>query len=455
MKNAGFLPEDVFSSFVEVTAAKIIAADAADHTVGWLVEEFTECLFLHGMKDEAMEFSGVLKDEINRECALAGCLKTFQPEEKLRFLEEGFWTDDQRIKALLKMLSSLLSDCEYAKEKDDIDKTVSAVLERLKKYFNPTKENVGKLCSSLSSAGKVRQMPPVQKAIAFVTEGLTDIIQSEHYELLPAAYELSSSAAVLPCELLQQISRHAEYSDEGKAELMLDWMKGNDWNNDRFTETTALIRGIKDSDKQNELVMKLLAICLLKKYRKGVDECLDSLDSSALVAKADSLGELPLAEICRELREHNIQPRFIADILGKLGISLIKTGFDDLCSVSAYLLSDDRYVPRLIKQLAKFLLDDDDQETLKEIALTCPELGIAYLFEEPAGSIPVDDILELRRQLAEEEITRKGYNKKITALLEGVTEDVKARFEALEHQLDEEDVTLKGYAKKLVEIFPK
>ena len=101
------------------------------------------------------------------------------------------------------------------------------------------------------------------------------------------------------------------------------------------------------------------------------------------------------------------------------------------------------------------MLNDDKLETLKEIALTCPELGIAYLFEEPAVSVPIDDILELRRQLAEEEITRKGYNKKIAGLLEGGSEDVKARFEALEHQLDEEDVTLKGYAKELAKIFQK
>ena len=68
-------------------------------------------------------------------------------------------------------------------------------------------------------------------------------------------------------------------------------------------------------------------------------------------------------------------------------------------------------------------------------------------------SVNVNAILELRRQFADEEITRKGYSKKIAELLEGIDEDARARFDALEKQLDEEEVTPKGYAMQLKMLF--
>lgn len=61
-------------------------------------------------------------------------------------------------------------------------------------------------------------------------------------------------------------------------------------------------------------------------------------------------------------------------------------------------------------------------------------------------------ILSLRKQLADEELTPKGYAKKLGELLAPLPEETRQKYAELERSLNEGDITEKGFVKQLAEL---
>ena len=131
-------------------------------------------------------------------------------------------------------------------------------------------------------------------------------------------------------------------------------------------------------------------------------------------------------------------------------------------------MDEKEYTEKWFGSLFRNLLDEKEIETMRKIASECPELGLsrfcveqespvaaaALTAEKVAGMVPKmsEALLALRKQLAEEELTPKGYAKRVGELLALLPEDTKQKIAELESALNEGDITEKGFAKQLTEL---
>ena len=112
-----------------------------------------------------------------------------------------------------------------------------------------------------------------------------------------------------------------------------------------------------------------------------------------------------------------------------------------------------------IKKVYPFVSGEDKKKKKKSDEPEKKTSGSALTLDMIAGMVPsaaasplAEQIMELRKQLAEENITPKGYKLGMEKLLAALQEEKKQQIAALEQALNDELITEKGFASKLSEI---
>ena len=229
------------------------------------------------------------------------------------------------------------------------------------------------------------------------------------------------------------------------------------------------IAKITDLSVKNRLWTKLLSAVIQKGTAEQQQEILARLTDRDLIGNTREFIELDLEKLYGVLTSGNASDAAIHSIVKDM--SWEKLPFEKLCIITPHMLDEKAYVEKWFDLLFRKLLDDKDFRTMLRIVSECPELGLSCFCDKKpevataatltaaqvAAMVPqmndtASAILELRRQLAEEEITPKGYNKKLGELLAVLPDETKQKFAELERSLAEGDITEKGFAKQLSEL---
>ena len=231
---------------------------------------------------------------------------------------------------------------------------------------------------------------------------------------------------------------------------------------DDIAKVTAL------SDK-NRLLTELLAAAVQRGTADQQQDILARLTDSALTGNCGELQELDPEKLYRALTGGNVSDAAVRGVVKDMHWKELP--FEKLCLIAPHMLDEKEYVDKWFDRLFQKLLDEKNVEAMQKIASECPELGLTAFCGQPETPTPAapltvaqvaalipgmsdkaSAVLALRKQLADEELTQKGYTKRLEELLAPFSEETKQKFAELERSLTEGEITEKGFAKQLTEL---
>ena len=227
---------------------------------------------------------------------------------------------------------------------------------------------------------------------------------------------------------------------------------------------------IKDLGDRKKVLMELFAATVRKGTPAQQQEILARMDNTVLIGNSYKLRDLDLEKLYGALTGGNISDAAIRTVMKDMNWKNL--GFDKMCLIAPHMLDEKEYVEHWFPALFRKLQEKKDLASMETISRECPELGLpvlpsdrpentvsspAFTLDMIAGMVPTASaasplaaqIMELRKQLAEENITPKGYKLGMEKLLASLPEEKKQQIAALEQALNDELITEKGFANKL------
>lgn len=104
-----------------------------------------------------------------------------------------------------------------------------------------------------------------------------------------------------------------------------------------------------------------------------------------------------------------------------------------------YLLNDPKSIKSWFNALAVKM--EGDIDFWEHLAKTCPELELTTWFT----TFPSQAVIENRRLLEDEEITRKGYKKRMDETLKDVGKETLEHYNIIEKRRDSEEISLQEF----------
>ena len=227
--------------------------------------------------------------------------------------------------------------------------------------------------------------------------------------------------------------------------IQLSYYEMHDSQNIETNWYEKCFEGIQRVDNQVEKQQKLChlaRICIEKQMKEECDTIFKQITNAYLLSsnwRSSCFWEKQhIIPLFKTLKNNDISPEIIRQILCK-NIRWDFIDFDDINEMLPYLLNDPKSIKSWFNALAVKM--EGDIDFWEHLAKTCPELELTTWFT----TFPSQAVIENRRLLEDEEITRKGYKKRIDETLKDVGKETLERYNIIEKRRDNEEISLQEF----------